>query len=56
MKHAAIWITAALICIGLSVVWSGEPSETDAAQASALDLQDAIHTARVAHNQPKEPK
>lgn len=48
MNRAAVWIAAALVAIGLSVVWRDSPSETDAAKASALDLNDAIQQAQVA--------
>ena len=40
------WLAAAAICLLLSTTWDG-PSELDAIEAVAADVQDAIQTAQV---------
>lgn len=47
MSHAARWLAATLIALLLSASYLLDgPPETEAAQAVAADVQDAIHTAQ----------
>lgn len=48
LQCAAVWLAAALVCVLIGMSWAldGTPSETDAAKATALNLQDAIATAQ----------
>jgi len=52
MKRLVIWLISALIVVLVSFSYALDgPSESDAAATVALDLNDAIHQARVAHHQ-----
>lgn len=54
--HLANWVIAGAVVFAVGAVAASfdMPTETDAAAAVALDLQDAITDAQVAHNTTKE--
>jgi len=52
MNTLARWLAAAAIALLLSITWDA-PSDIEATQAVAADVQDAIHTAQASAREPR---